>query len=203
MGTRDTVRDTVINRQPPLPAANPRERDPDLERLSWILELDRNRNWTVFAGLRFTMGTRDTVRDTVINRQPPLPAANPRERDPDLERLGWILELDRNRDWTVFAGLGFTMGTRDTVGTRWLTANRHCQPPTHENEILTWNCLTGSWNLSAWLDPGTCQLGWILELVRNRNLDRNSKGRAVQNNTPCCGSRPPAYPSFSTDGHVF
>ena len=95
------------------------------------------------------MGTRDTVRDTVINRQPPLPAANPRERDPDLELLDWILELVR---------------------------------------------LAGSWNLSAWLDPGTCQ---------EPELDRNSKGRAVQNNTPCCGSRPPAYPSFYTDGHAF
>ena len=39
------------------------------------------------------MGTRDTVRDTVINRQPPLPAANPRERGPDLELLGWNQEL--------------------------------------------------------------------------------------------------------------
>ena len=25
----------------------------------------------------------------------------------------------------------------------------------------------------------------------------------VPDNTPCCGSRPPAYPSFYTDGHVF
>ena len=66
-------------------------------------------------------------------------------------------------------------------------------------EPLGWNqeqlvSLAGSRNLSAWLDPGTCQ---------EPELDWNSKGRTVQNNTPCCGSRPPAYPSFSTDGHVF
>ena len=65
-------------------------------------------------------------------------------------------------------------------------------------ELLGWNqelvSLAGSGNLSAWLDPGTCQ---------EPELDWNSKGRTVQNNTPCCGSRPPAYPSFYTDGHVF
>ena len=130
MGTRDTVRDTVINRQPPLPAANPRERDPDLELLGWILELDRNLDWTVFAGLGFTMGTRDTVRDTVINRQPPLPAANPRERDPDLELLGWILELVRLAgSWNLSA---------------WLDPGT-CQL----GWILELVSLAGSWNLSG------------------------------------------------------
>ena len=152
MGTRDTVLDAVISRQPLLPTANPRERDPDWGLLGWILELDRNRNWTVFAGLRFTMGTRDTARDAVINRQPPLPAANPRERDPDWELLGWILELDRNRNWTVFAGLIFTMGTRDTA--RDAVINR--QPPLPAANPRERNL---DWEL----------LGWILELDRNRN----------------------------------
>ena len=88
--------------------------------LGWILELDRNWDWTAFAGLRFKMGTRDTVRDAVISRQPPLLTANPRERDSDWELLGWNQELVS---------------------------------------------LAGSGNLSAWLDPGTCPLGWILELA--------------------------------------
>ena len=36
-----------------------------------------------------------------------------------------------------------------------------------------------------------------------KNQDWNRKGRTVQNNTPCCGSRPPAYPSFSRMGKFF
>ena len=66
----------------------------------------------------------------------------------------------------------------------------------------------GLWNGTAWLDSGTFT-AWrtpgpsLLGGLRDFHWNWNSRGRTVQNNTPCCGSRPPAYPSFYTDGHVF
>ena len=70
--------------------------------------------------------------------------------------------------------------------------------------------------LTAWRTPGLSLLGglrdsyclaepgpWQLGGLRDFHWNWNSRGRTVQNNTPCCGSRPPAYPSFYTDEHVF
>ena len=70
------------------------------------------------------------------------------------------------------------------------------------------DCLAESGTLTAWRTPGPWQLGGLRDFhclaeLRDFHWNWNSRGRTVQNNTPCCGSRPPAYPSFYTDGHVF
>ena len=72
--------------------------------------------------------------------------------------------------------------------------------------------LTGTWPWTGTgqeLDPGLeldrnlTLTGTGQELDLDWNWNWNSKGRTVQNNTPCCGSRPPAYPSFSRMGTFF
>ena len=130
---------------------------------SWIRELDRN--WT---GRLWQERKLDFLHRSGL-------------------RVGWHTADPRRTEtltWNriVFTGTGLRGGwhTADPWRTEILTWNQivftgtglrggwHTADP-RRTEILTWNRLAGTRNLSAWLDPGTCPLGWILELVRNRN----------------------------------